>query len=537
VENQNDFRQPLEKPWLKSIYGRTTMLSWMLIIITLAIYVVSFIPFQKKEAVERMKSETSGIAASIGQVTANAIILEDYSFAVDHCMKVILESNSIHYVVITKHDGFSLIHTSDQWRLDTLGGYWSSQHSALNEGKFLESELINEEIFHYSYSLKYSGIDWGWIHIGLSLNDYNLFMRTTYQRTIISTLLCILLGLGASLIFARRLSLPIRELDKVTQRIAAGERTVHANIKTGDELESLAFSFNKMTEALYKVQDELELRVKERTKELLEVNDSLVSEISERKRAEEKVRRFNEELEQRVNDRTAQLEAANAELEGFVYSVSHDLRAPIRHIVGFADLLKKRLYSTADETSQRFLKNISGATAKLGKLIDDLLVFSRIGRAEAQKTNIDLKQVIIEVQQELKPDFEGRKITWKIRKLRKIYGDSTMLHQVMTNLISNAIKFTRPREEAHIEIGNIETKDNENVVFVRDSGVGFDMKFINKLFGVFQRLHHSDDFEGTGIGLANVKRIIELHGGRVWAEAAVDEGATFYFSLPKLKKG
>lgn len=534
MNNDPDQKYNKEKPWFKSIYGRTTLLSWMLIIGTLMVYVVSTIPFQKKVAVERMKSEAMNITASIGQVTANAIILEDYSFAVDHCMKVISESKTIQYIVITKHDGFSLIHTTYQWQLDTLGGYWCSKDESSKESQIIKSEIVHDKVFHYSYRLNYSGIDWGWIHIGLSLKDYQSFMCQTYVRTLLSALGCILFGFIVSLIFSRRLSRPILELDRITQRIAAGERNARANIKTGDELENLAFSFNKMTEALYKIQDELEHRVKARTTDLVNANEALRSEIIERKRAEDEARRLNEELEQRVKDRTAQLEAINKELEGFVYSVSHDLRAPLRHIIGFIDLLNKRAYSVLDDTSQQFLSNIANSTKKMGKLIDDLLVFSRIGRSEMHKTQIDMNKVIEEVLTELNPDLQGRDIVWNIRKLEKINGDLTLLRQVMMNFISNAIKFTRPRKQAKIEIGNIKRQDSETIVYIKDNGVGFDMHYIDKLFGVFQRLHHADEFEGTGIGLANVKRIIELHGGNVWAEAVVNSGATFYFSLPKV---
>lgn len=521
------------KSWLKSIYGRTAMLSWLLIIGTLVIYVIILIPFQKQEATERMRSEANGFAASIGQVTANSIILEDYSFAVEQCLKLISETNSVQYIVITRHDGFSLVHSGRQWYLDTLSGFWTRPEKSLREGKTMQTEFSDQKVFHYTYSLDYSGIDWGWIHLGLSLKKYHLFMRNTYIRTFLTALLCIAIGFGAALIFAHRLSLPIRELDRIARQVAAGEKNARASIRTGDELESLASSFNQMTEGLHLIQEELELRVQERTNELAKSNQALQQEIIERRKAEDQVRRLNEELEKRVIERTAQLEATTQELEGFVYSVSHDLRAPIRHITGFVDLLKSRLNTTLDPTSQKYLKNITQSTLKLGKLIDDLLVFSRIGRAEMFKIEIDLNKIIHEIQTELKPDLQGRNILWQIGQMEPVRCDPTLIRQVMTNFISNAVKFTRPREQARIEIGNLMNNTNETIVFIRDNGVGFDMKYMDKLFGVFQRLHHASEFEGTGIGLANVKRIIHIHGGRVWAEARVNEGATFYFALPK----
>jgi light-regulated signal transduction histidine kinase (bacteriophytochrome) len=170
---------------------------------------------------------------------------------------------------------------------------------------------------------------------------------------------------------------------------------------------------------------------------------------------------------------------------------------------------------------------------RMGNLIDDLLAFSRIGRAETQKTHVSLAQLVKEALAEVRQDTEGRNIVWKIGALPDFYGDRSMLRVVLVNLISNAIKFTRTRPQAEIEIGCSEGDGNDLVVFVRDNGVGFDMKYVNKLFGVFQRLHQSDEFEGTGIGLATVQRIIHRHGGKVWAQGAVDGGATFYFSTPK----
>lgn len=527
---QNQFEL---KPWFTSIYGRTAMLSWLLIIGTLIVYVSILIPSQKREAADRMKSEANGIAASIGQVTANSIILEDYSFAVEQCLKVISESKSVQYIVISRHDGFSLVHTGHQWHLDTLSVFWTSPDKSLRDGKSVQTELSGQKVFHYAYSLNYSGIDWGWIHIGLSLKKYHAFMRSTYIRTFFTALLCILVGLGAALIFAQRLSLPIRELDRIARRVAAGEKNIRAGIRTGDELESLAASFNQMTDALHRIQDELELRVQERTNELARSNQALQLEIVERRKAEDQVWQLNEELEKRVTERTAQLEATTQELEGFVYSVSHDLRAPIRHITGFVDLLKSKLNVNLDATSQKYLNNLTHSTLKLSKLIDDLLVFSRIGRAEMRKFEIDLNKVVHEILHELKPDLQGRNIFWRVSKLEPVHCDPTLMRQVMMNFIANAVKFTRPRDQAMVEIGNLDSNDNETTVFIRDNGVGFDMKYIDKLFGVFQRLHHASEFEGTGIGLANVKRIIHIHGGRVWAEAKLDQGATFYFTLPK----
>lgn len=257
-----------------------------------------------------------------------------------------------------------------------------------------------------------------------------------------------------------------------------------------------------------------------------------IRDITARKRLEAEVGVLHADLEQRVADRTSELQAANEALAAFSYSVSHDLRSPLRHVLGYVQLLQKDAGASLPPRSLSHLKTISEAVARMGTLIDDLLSFSRVGAAAMHPAQVSLGDLVRETMLDFHEETETRHIAWTIGPLPTAWCDRSLLRLALVNLFSNAVKFTSGREKATIEVGSRPGVAAETVVFVRDNGAGFDPRYIDKLFGVFQRLHSTAEFEGTGIGLANVKRIVERHRGRTWAEGTVNGGATFYFSLP-----
>jgi light-regulated signal transduction histidine kinase (bacteriophytochrome) len=341
-----------------------------------------------------------------------------------------------------------------------------------------------------------------------------------YTRSLIGVILLGLIALGATWILADRLVMrPVQALVAATRQLAAGNLQARSQgINHAGELGQLAQAF-----------DEMAAQLEAKT-------TAMAHEITERTRAEEQVRLLNTTLEQRVQDRTIQLEAVNKELEAFSYSVSHDLRAPLRGIDGFSKILLEHYTPVLDAQGQLYLQRVRAATQRMAQLIDDLLNLSRITRSQMRIEAVDLSALACTLAAEFQQAEPERAVTFVIADNVWGQGDRQLLRIVLENLLGNAWKFTSKQPAATIEFGRLVRADLP-IYYVRDTGAGFDMQYAGKLFGAFQRLHGMTEFPGTGIGLATVQRILHRHGGTIWAEGAVDQGATFYFTLAATADG
>jgi two-component system sensor kinase len=427
-------------------------------------------------------------AGKIIGIWAGALKLEEFSLVGrDEFWKERL----LHYGYITDSQGLIIAHQTNLKYVEEQTDFSSVPPvQAALSGQRGATQFINpiereEKLGAY---LPLSGSGWTVVYVIPTTIAFAPINELVRNIILIAAGLAALLGF-VSWIIVRQIVRPLGQLTAAAATIGTGNFTQRIELRTDDEIGKLSEEFNRMAVALF-------------------------------------------EKEANLRQHTAQLEAANKELEAFSYSVSHDLRAPLRAIDGFSRVILEDYTDKLDDEGKRYLNIIGSNTKKMGQLIDDLLVFSRLGRQEIRVSEMDMGELAKAVSDELKLIIPERKIHFTIKPLSPIHGDQAMIRQVFVNLLSNAVKFTRPKENATIEVGG-EREGNENIYYVKDNGVGFDMQYVNKLFGVFQRLHSSEEFEGTGVGLAIVQRIIHRHGGRVWAEGKVGEGATFYFTLPR----
>lgn len=366
---------------------------------------------------------------------------------------------------------------------------------------------FGQDDLSYATPVMEGGQPLGTLYVRASMDQIYAGLRTYLGITLVILLVSFVVAFVVATALRRRIARPIMELAQTTREVSLNNNYAARAAKHGeDELGQLTDSFNRMM-----------ARIEESDREA--------------RRAQDEVRRLNEELEQRVARRTAELAQANKELEAFTYSVSHDLRAPLRHINGFAQMLESEFAATLPPEAQRLLGRIRFGARTMGQLVDDLLRLARVGRQQLMLQVWPLQEVVEQVIHELNSEAGGRVIDWRVGALPSVACDIGLIRQVFTNLLSNAVKYSRTQPKAVVEISA--TRDErEHVILVRDNGVGFDMKYVDKLFGVFQRLHRVEEFEGTGVGLAIVQRVIQKHGGRVWAESAPGQGASFRFTLP-----
>ena len=372
------------------------------------------------------------------------------------------------------------------------------------QGQTEYSDPVSKRIMLASYSPVGRKFGWG-IVVEQERDEAFVPVNRIASTALVVLLVAVGIAIAVSTLIARNITRPIQRLEEATETIGrTGDLTQNIAVEGQDEVSHLAATFNRMIASL--------------------------------REAERKLKQYSGELEELVEERTAELETSNKELESFTYSISHDLKIPLRAIDGFSQILLQDHHEGLSKEEKRILGVIRGNTAKMAQLIEDLLNFSRLGRKEVRKTKINMGKLAKDVFEQLKSAAPKDKLKMKMNSVPSAYGDESLVREVLDNLISNAIKFSKDEETSVIEVGG-KVEDKENTYYVKDNGVGFDMKYSDKLFGVFQRLHSQEEFEGTGVGLAIVQRIVHRHGGRVWAEGKVNKGATFYFTLPSEKGG
>lgn len=495
-------RRILGRRW--GILFRTLLLTWIVVLSTLGVFIVNIVPYQNRALVENIESSARLIAASIDQVTVMSILVEDYSAVVDHCMKVVDESSLVAYIVVSKNEGFSLVHGPDGWRYESLEGFWLPQDEQAGQGVFAEDVLNTERSFHYFHRLNYSGIDWGWIHVGLTVDQFLEDRKILFWRTLGAALVSVVVGGGISFVFARRFTRPIQKLNEVTQKIAMGDLSARTDVRTGDELEALAQSFDTMTTALHTSYEELEGRVAERTSDLADANEQLKSQIAERERAEQQIKKSLEEKE-------VLLKEIHHRVKNNLQVISSLLYLQSRHI------LEPELLAHFMESQNR-VKSMA-------------LIHERLYRTE-DFTNIDFKEYIRALTDHLMNAYRTERGTVRLRievDDVKLGIDAAIPCGLMINeLVSNALKYAFPEGSSRIEEGSavirvaLHSRGEDRAddvrpheLVVEDNGVGLPGDF--------------DFRRSESLGLQLVSSLTQQLGGSV--ELRRDGGTAFVISF------
>ena len=517
---------------------RSAVLSWIAVILSLALFLVLILPSQRDMLRDRLASTAEVIATSIHQVTVTAIVVEDYSPVIDHCLKVVQERPEVQFIVIAGRDGFSLIHTANGWRFDPDGSAW--QGSDTPTWTFEQTALADDEVFRFAHPLRYSGIDWGWIHIGLSLEQYRADLRSTYLRLAGIGGACLLVASILSLLFARRLSRPILHLSQVTQRLARGDLGARSNITSGDEIEALATSFNQMAENLQHAHEELEQRVQERTAALWESNRVLREEISDRQAAEEARQEAEGELiaQRALTVRSDRLRSLGEMAAG----IAHELNQPLTGVRGHAELgldaHMRGLPVTADEQRHGY-EEIIGQADRMAHIIDHVRMFAR--EADRPETAVvPLNDAVGAALDLLGAQFRSRGLRLEAQladNLPPVDVNRYSLEEAILNLLANARDAVEQRRVDQADDAGriiVRTRAEESgaavLVEVEDEGCGIPAEVQDRVFEPF--FSTKDPDKGTGLGLAISRSIVESFDGSLTLTSSPSQGTMAVVRLP-----
>ncbi len=519
----------------RRILFRTVFFSWIVVIFTTGIFVLSIIPYQKEQLLQEMMTRAKVTFTSIAQVTVTSILVEDYSTVVDHCMTVISENPSILYAVITRHDGFSLVHTKGKWSQEQLDGFWKpGSDKLLGKGRFIVSKLVNQEVFHRSFPFHYSGIDWGWIHIGLSPDRFYADLKSIYFRTFLIALLSVSIGFIASYFFARRLSKPILLLDKVTRQVATGDLSARVMIKTGDEIENLANSFNQMTAALSKSQDELEATHKKlvetaRSVGMAEVATGILHNVGNVLNSvgvttasiTNRIRNSKLMTFSKIVD---QFKTHEDDLMSFLAFEGRDKKL-VSLLSGLSDYLIEE-----QEKQLKDLGRLTGHIQHITEIVNLQQLYSKtVGMVEPVSITELLKDAIrINNESLARHNIE---LQHHISAIPPAMLDRQKILQILLNLINNAKHSltSSKREDKKIEI-SVKRDDDEHILIdVRDNGLGISKENLTRIFNYGFTTKKKGHGFGLHSGALNAK---EMGGSLVAQSEGPGKGATFILELP-----